>query len=128
MKKTGVLRLLVAVLDVNSIPDDADIVVDDCLYEIFFKVDRVVTNSDPESDEPPKEKDHKMEGAHTHEKSNVDGGASASEPTADPKMDEVPKQMQHNRPPSATEMQVLEQPIDFAVDTILEELSTKVAA
>lgn len=128
MKKTGVLRLLVAVLDVNSIPDDADIVVDDCLYEIFFKVDRVVTNNDPESDEPPKEKDHKMEDAHTHEKSNVDGGASALEPTADPKMDEVPKQMQHNGPPSATEMQVLEQPIDFAVDTILEELSTKVAA
>jgi hypothetical protein len=41
MKKTGVVRLMVAVLDANCIPDDADIVVDDCLYEIFFKVDKL---------------------------------------------------------------------------------------
>lgn len=40
-RKTGVVRLQVAVLEVENIPDDADIVVDDCLYEIFFNIENV---------------------------------------------------------------------------------------
>lgn len=40
-RKTGVVRLQVAVLEVESIPEGAEIIVDDCLYEIFFNIDKV---------------------------------------------------------------------------------------
>jgi len=51
LRKSGVVRLLVAVLDVNSIPDDVDIVVDDCLYDIFFHVESVVKGDDDNFDD-----------------------------------------------------------------------------
>jgi hypothetical protein len=38
-RKMGVVRILVAVTDVNHIPESAEIVVGEGLYEIFFKVD-----------------------------------------------------------------------------------------
>lgn len=85
MRKTGIVRLMVAVLDVNCIPDDADIVVDDCLYEIYFKVDQLVNDNgedpgylDKDDDIDPenqnKEKDHEMEDI---EKQNNNGSASS---------------------------------------------------
>ncbi|XP_008665777.1 uncharacterized protein [Zea mays] len=41
-RKMGVVRILVAVTDVNHIPESAEIVVGEGLYEIFFKVDKVL--------------------------------------------------------------------------------------
>jgi hypothetical protein len=38
----GVVRILVVVTDVNHIPDYAEIVFGEGLYEIFFKVDKVL--------------------------------------------------------------------------------------
>jgi len=54
MKKTGVVRLMVAVLD-------ADIVVHDCLYEIFFKVDHIVPGNGGELDDFDEEDDLDLE-------------------------------------------------------------------
>lgn len=80
MKKTGVVRLMVAVLDANCIPDDADTVVDDCLYEIFFKVDQVVNEGgetediDVDNDLDP---NNKKKGA-DHEMEDMDNNLSGS--------------------------------------------------
>ncbi|KAL5647981.1 hypothetical protein ACJX0J_042336, partial [Zea mays] len=41
-RKMGVVRILVAVTDVNHILESAEIVVGEGLYEIFFKVDKVL--------------------------------------------------------------------------------------
>ncbi|KAL5647508.1 hypothetical protein ACJX0J_041863, partial [Zea mays] len=41
-RKMGVVRILVVVTDVNHIPESAEIVVGEGLYEIFFKVDKVL--------------------------------------------------------------------------------------
>jgi hypothetical protein len=41
-KKMGLVRILVAVTNVNHIPESAEIVVGEWLYEIFFKVDKVL--------------------------------------------------------------------------------------
>ncbi|XP_008674134.2 uncharacterized protein [Zea mays] len=41
-RKMGVVRILVAVTDVNHIPESAEIIVGEGLYEIFFKVDKVL--------------------------------------------------------------------------------------
>ncbi|PWZ17182.1 hypothetical protein Zm00014a_024402 [Zea mays] len=41
-RKMGVVRILVAVTSVNHIPESAEIVVGEGLYEIFFKVDKVL--------------------------------------------------------------------------------------
>ncbi|AQK71597.1 hypothetical protein ZEAMMB73_Zm00001d016761 [Zea mays] len=40
-RKMGVVRILVGVIDVDSIPESSDIVVGEGLYEIYFKVDKV---------------------------------------------------------------------------------------
>ncbi|XP_062193555.1 uncharacterized protein LOC133896950 [Phragmites australis] len=45
LRKTGVVRICVAVTDVNKIPDATDITVDDAVYEIFFKVDKVLPSA-----------------------------------------------------------------------------------
>jgi hypothetical protein len=41
-RKMGVVRILVAVTNVNHILESAEIVVGEGLYEIFFKVDKVL--------------------------------------------------------------------------------------
>uniref|UniRef100_A0A804NA67 DUF4283 domain-containing protein n=1 Tax=Zea mays TaxID=4577 RepID=A0A804NA67_MAIZE len=41
-RKMGVVRILVAVTSVNHIPESTEIVVGEGLYEIFFKVDKVL--------------------------------------------------------------------------------------
>jgi hypothetical protein len=38
--------LLVVVLDAQEIPNDADIVYCDCMYEIFFNIDEIVSEGD----------------------------------------------------------------------------------
>ena len=68
-RNTGVVRLQVAVLDLKGIPDAIDIVVDDRVYEIFFKVlddtDSSTKDSnvkdDQGNDEQQKEGDDEME-------------------------------------------------------------------
>lgn len=40
-RKMGVVRILVGVINVDSIPESSDIVVGEGLYEIYFKVDKV---------------------------------------------------------------------------------------
>ena len=49
-RRTGVVRIMVAVMDATHIPNSVDIVVDDGLYPIFFKVEKVLndefTNAD----------------------------------------------------------------------------------
>lgn len=40
-KNMGVVRIFVAVFDVDGIPDSTDIVVDDGVYKIFFTVDKI---------------------------------------------------------------------------------------
>ncbi|OEL14773.1 hypothetical protein BAE44_0024208, partial [Dichanthelium oligosanthes] len=94
MKKTGVVCLMVAVLNANCIPDDADIVMDDCLYEIFFKVDQVVLDNSGESDEIDEDNDldpdnHKKEMDHGVEdvekyKKNDSNASGSSNSTASP--------------------------------------------
>lgn len=132
MKKTGVVRLMVAVLDANCIPDDADILVDDCLYEIFFNVDQVVSDNNEEPDEfdedgdldpenKNNEKDNEMEGVEKTKNngSNVSGSeASISNLQAD--------QTSKSDAPNAVEKQVVDQAV---VDKFLDELgATEVAA
>jgi hypothetical protein len=46
LKRTGVVRLPVVVLDAQDIPNDADIVSGDCMYEIFFNTDEIVREGD----------------------------------------------------------------------------------
>lgn len=51
LRKQGVVRLLVDVLDSNKIPTHTDIVVQGCMYPIYFKVDEVVSTGDDNFDE-----------------------------------------------------------------------------
>lgn len=90
MRKSGVVRLLVAVLDVKAIPNDANIVVDDNLYEIFFKVDKVVREEHEEAfddtddlddyDDEQMGEDHEMEDAEQqgHDNGPKPDGSSGS--------------------------------------------------
>ncbi|WVZ77074.1 hypothetical protein U9M48_024976 [Paspalum notatum var. saurae] len=102
MRNTGMVSLMVVVLDVDCIPDDTDIVVDDCLYGLFFKVDQVVTDNNRETEElnedddlepkdPNKEKDQDMEDVETEEKQKENSSGTAGS-GADPKNDIPSKQ------------------------------------
>jgi hypothetical protein len=54
LRKTGVVQLLVVVLDANAVSKDADVEVHRSMYIIFFKVDEVVRDKDdfnPEDDD-----------------------------------------------------------------------------
>ncbi|KAG2603965.1 hypothetical protein PVAP13_4NG023181 [Panicum virgatum] len=44
--RTGVVRLLVAVLDANAVPTDADNMVNRNMYRIFFKVDEILRDEE----------------------------------------------------------------------------------
>jgi len=46
LMRTGVVRLLVAVLDANAVPTDADIMVNRNMYRIFFKVDEILRDEE----------------------------------------------------------------------------------
>jgi len=71
LRRTGVVRLLVAVLDATAVPTDADIVVNRNMYRIFFKVDEVLRdeedfnqdNDDLLDDEDDRAEDQEMEDA-----------------------------------------------------------------
>jgi len=133
MKKTGVVRLMVAVLDANCIPNDVDIVVDDCLYEIFFRVDQMVSDNSGEPDEfdedddldpenQNKEKDQEMEEADKNLKESTDSGSSL------PATNIESNQTSINSAPTAVERQVVEQAMEVAVNRILDELSSTVVS
>lgn len=79
-RKTGVVRIQVAILEVEHIPEEADIVVDDNICEIFFDIDHVIRadedniddadDLDDEGDQQGEDKgdeDHVMEEAHNAE-------------------------------------------------------------
>ncbi|GJN28162.1 hypothetical protein PR202_gb16255 [Eleusine coracana subsp. coracana] len=44
LKKMGVVRILVAVIDIKGIPDSSEIAVGEGLYDIFYKIDKVCKN------------------------------------------------------------------------------------
>lgn len=51
LRKRGIVRLLVDVLDSNKIPDDTDIVINGCMYPILFKLEEVVSTGDNNFDD-----------------------------------------------------------------------------
>ena len=60
-RNTGVVRILVAVTDASLIPDATDIVVDDGIYEIFFKVESIVDGGGRAVDHASDHGDENME-------------------------------------------------------------------
>jgi hypothetical protein len=126
LRKTGVVQLLVVVLDANAVSKDADVEVHRSMYRIFFKVDEVVRDKDdfnPEDDDlldddADQAKDQDMEEA-DQEEHNGD-------------FDELP----HEQNPSITDgysgmspgkqAALVEEAIDIACNRLIEELSFKV--
>ena len=53
LRRTGEVRILVAVLDVKDIPKKADICVNRSIFRVYFKVDEVVLDDsfNPEDDD-----------------------------------------------------------------------------
>jgi len=53
LRNTGVVRLLVAVLDPDNIPDETDIVINkpdgSYMYPIYFKLEEIIKDSDPDN-------------------------------------------------------------------------------
>ncbi|TVU29361.1 hypothetical protein EJB05_20925, partial [Eragrostis curvula] len=133
-RKAGVVRLQVAVLDVDHIPDSADIVVDDSLYEIFFNIDYAMptgeeNNADDEDDlddegdqngNEEKGQDHVMEDAdnlgHGTDDSAIPGQLNSSAPGPS------------NTKPTEEEARIINQAIDMAVEELLIECANKVMA
>ncbi|KAJ1258874.1 hypothetical protein BS78_10G109100 [Paspalum vaginatum] len=130
MKKTGVVRLLVAVLDANCIPDDADIVVGNCLYEIFFKVEQVLTDNnddnvhpdefedDDDLDSKDADKNHEMEDAEKNKNDTGSGSSSKVNPSSLPNSNQPQKNGK-----SDLEVEKVEKRIDLPVDMLLGEAS-----
>jgi hypothetical protein len=126
LRKAGVVRLLVVVLDANAVPKDVDVVVHRSMYRLFFKVDEVVRDEDdfdPEDDDlldddADQAKDQDMEEA-DREEHNGD-------------FDEL----LHEQNPSITDgyngmspgkqAALVEEAIDIACNRLIEELSFKV--
>uniref|UniRef100_K3ZMC1 DUF4283 domain-containing protein n=1 Tax=Setaria italica TaxID=4555 RepID=K3ZMC1_SETIT len=112
MKKIGVVRLMVAVLDVNCIPDKVDIVVDD-LTDNGGEPDDLDEDDDLEPDNQDKDKDLEMEDV--QKKTMMDQALLS---------DQVPK----FGASTDMEMQIMENVIDLAVDNLLDEISGRVVA
>ena len=58
------VRLLVAMLDANVVPTDADIVMNRNMYRIFFKVDEIVRDEkdfNPDDDDLLREEEDRVE-------------------------------------------------------------------
>lgn len=143
MRKSGIVRLLVAVLDIKSIPDDAEIAVDDGLYDIYFIVDKVLGDEPKDDfddadddledgDEEPQE-DADIEDAETTQgqianASTVTGATgSTSQPTPDVMIPSDPTTSKVDvAPPTADERRIVEAAIDLTVHSLLDEISLKV--
>lgn len=143
MRKSGIVRLLVAVLDIKSIPDDAEIAVDDGLYDIYFIVDKVLGDEPKDDfddadddledgDEEPQE-DADIEDAETTQgqianASTVTGATgSTSQPTPDVMIPSDPTASKVDvAPPTAEERRIVEAAIDLTVHSLLDEISLKV--
>ena len=64
LMRTGVVRLLVALLDANAVPTDADIMVNRNMYRIFFKVDEILRDEEdfnPDDDDLLREEEDRVE-------------------------------------------------------------------
>lgn len=66
------VRLQIAVLEVEHIPDDADIMVDDCLYEIFFNIDHVIRADEGDNFDDVDDLDEDEEGNYGNAKHGED--------------------------------------------------------
>ena len=125
LRRTGVVRLLVAVLDSTAVPTDADIVVNRNMYRIFFKVDEVLRdedfnqdNDDLLDDEDDRAEDQEME----------DAGDSGDKGGDKPKRDE---QEPHTTLESSTmlphkQAALLKEILDIACAQVIEETSFKI--
>jgi len=126
LRRTGVVRLLVAVLDATAVPTDADIVVNRNMYRIFFKVDEVLRdeedfnqdNDDLLDDEDDRAEDQEME----------DAGDSGDKGGDKPKRDE---QEPHTTLESSTmlphkQAALLKEILDVACAQVIEETSFKI--
>jgi hypothetical protein len=120
LRRTGVVRLLVAVLDVGAVPKDADVVVNRSTYRIFFKVDEVLRDEDgfnPDDDdllvEHDQTKDQDMDESETHEQNE-------NSPDVQPQ----PAALNWMSP--TKQAALVEEAIDLACERLIEELSFKV--
>jgi hypothetical protein len=126
LRKTGVVRLLVAVLDVNAVPKDADVVVHRSMYKIFFKVDEVVRDEDdfnPEDDDLLDDDADQAKGKDMEE-------TDQDEHNGD--FDELPHEQNlsitdgYNGMSYGKQVALVEEVIDITCNRLIEDLSFKV--
>ena len=88
LRRTGVVRLLVAVLDANAVPTDADIVVNRNMCRIFFKVDEILRDEEdfnPDDDDLLREEeDHAEDQDMKEADDSSDGGDKAEREVHEP--------------------------------------------
>jgi hypothetical protein len=126
LRKTGVVRLLVAVLDANAVPKDADVVVHRSMYIIFFKVDEVVRDEDDFNPEDDDLLDDDADQAKDQDMEETD----QDEHNGD--FDELPHEQNlsitngYNDMSYGKQAALVEEAIDITCNRLIEELSFKV--
>ncbi|GJN36209.1 hypothetical protein PR202_gb25049 [Eleusine coracana subsp. coracana] len=127
LRKHGVVRILVNVLDAYKIPNDTEIVVKGYMYPIFFKVDEIVsTDEELLDDEDLLDDDFGMREDQTME----DAKPSKDAPTKDlgaNKMLQKNQEGQQTAMDSHAQLQLGEKALDMAVNRLMDEISLKAA-
>lgn len=113
-----------AVLDTNNVPSDADIVVDDCMYEIFFKVEEVAPETDVGDDgndfdeDDDLDLDENQSGDHEMEDANNQNSSESNPETARGNEGHISSNKSgENTSPTEKEMEIVQEAIDIAVDS-----------
>ncbi|TVU49738.1 hypothetical protein EJB05_01070, partial [Eragrostis curvula] len=134
-RKAGVVRIQVAVLDVDNIPDSVDIVVDDALYEIFFNVDYVRPIGDDNNDDEEDDLDDDEGDQHGNEKKGedhvmeeADNLGHGSDDTANPGQLNTMASGPSGTKPTEEEDRIINKAIDIAVEELLIECAKKIIA
>ena len=124
LMRTGVVRLLVAVLDANAVPTDADIMVNRNMYRIFFKVDEILRDEEdfnPDDDDLlGEEEDRAADQDMKEADDSSDGGDKAEREVHEPHTTNDSREM-----PSHKQAALEQDAIDISGVQLFDEASIK---
>jgi hypothetical protein len=128
LRRTGEVRILVAVLDITKIPKFADVCVKGCMYRLFFKPDEeVIKVANQEEDEDlltdddkGKDADGDREMGDANPSPNPQGGDKEKSTLANTK----PSTSQSG--PSHRQATLIQEALDMACEQLFDEISIKV--
>jgi hypothetical protein len=128
LRRTGEVRILVAVLDITKIPKFADVCVKGCMYRLFFKPDEeVIKVANQEEDEDLLTDDDKGKDA------DGDREMGDADPSPKPQGGDMEKSATTNTKPSTSQSgpshrqaTLIQEALDMACEQLFDDISIKV--